>query len=63
MWERELGSKTDNHFRTIRKTSKNGNKNVYPCKTLRLCITAKKYNSFNYRPFVTQFVPFHKYIS
>ena len=63
MWERKLGSKTDNNFHTRRKTGINGNKNVYPCKTLQLCITSKKYHSFNYSPFITQFVPFHKHIS
>ena len=32
MWERELGSKTDNNFHTRRKKGKNGNENGYPCK-------------------------------
>ena len=47
MWERELGSETDNIFTLERKQVKNGNKSVYRCKTLGLCVTSKKYHSFN----------------
>ena len=63
MVSRELVCKTDNNFHNRMKTVKNKNKNVYFCKTLRLCIASKKYHSFNYSPFITQFVPFHKHIS
>ena len=63
MWGRELGSKTKNNFHNRRKTGENGNKNVYLCKNLQLCIISKKYHSFNYSPFVTELVPFHKHIS
>ena len=40
------------------KTVKSENKNVYCCKTLQLSVTSKKYHSFNYTPFITQFALF-----